>query len=94
MHSTTSHRTGDAHYDTLRREIRAFLSEHAAVANPEPFGDQESLLDLGILDSMAMLDLIAHLEGSFAISIREDDMIPEHFDSVEAITRYVQSRQA
>jgi len=42
---------------------------------------------------MAMVDLIAHLEKTYAITIDEDDMVPENFDSVEAIVTYVTGKQ-
>lgn len=55
--------------------------------------DRDSLLEAGIIDSVMMLDLIAYLEKAHGISVGEDDMVPENFDSIEAIARYVERRR-
>ena len=58
------------------------------------FRDEDSLLERGIIDSVAMVDLIAFLEKTYGITISDDDMTPENFDSVDAIARYVAARKA
>jgi acyl carrier protein len=55
--------------------------------------DQDSLLETGVIDSLAMVDLIAHLEKTYGISIGEDDMVPENFDSIDSIASYVERRR-
>jgi acyl carrier protein len=39
-----------------------------------------------------MLDLVTHLENALGITIGEDDLTPENFESIAAIDRYLQSR--
>lgn len=77
----------------MKDEIRSFLLTHGA-DRPAELVDDESLLDAGVLDSAAMMDLIAFLEGRFKIRIDEDDMVPENFDTVTSIVRYVSGRCA
>lgn len=78
----------------MKEQIRAFLIQNSASANAGPFGDQDSLLERGIIDSVAMVDLIAFLERSFGIAVSDDDMTPENFDSIDAISRYVAGKKA
>ena len=78
----------------MKEPIRKFLDSHRATRNPRPFTDSESLLEAGIIDSMGMVDLIGHLESEFGISIDEDDMTPENFDSVDAICTYVSQKKS
>ncbi len=78
----------------MKDQIRTFLVQHGSSAAASRFSDDDSLLDRGIIDSVAMVDLIAFLEKTFGISVSDDDMTPENFDSVSAIARYVQSRKA
>ena len=73
----------------MKNEIRTYLTNNRASAEAGQFDDQESLLEAGIIDSMAMVDLIAHLEKTYSITVDEDDMVPENFDSVDAIVSYV-----
>jgi len=73
----------------IQDQIRQYLLAHAADSEVTHIADDESLLEAGVIDSAGMVDLIAFLEGTFGITIDEDDMIPENFDSLGAITAYV-----
>ena len=77
----------------MKTEIRQYLMAHRA--NPEvgEFTDTDSLLEAGVIDSLSMVDLIAHLEETYGIGIDEDDMVPENFDSVDAIVGYVEQKR-
>ena len=77
----------------MQDDIRSYLLSHSATSGVAELADDESLLDAGVIDSAAMIDLIAFLEKSFEISIDEDDMIPENFDSVAAIVTYVDGKR-
>jgi len=75
-------------------DIRAYLVANRATDSAVSFSNQDSLLEAGVIDSMAMVDLITHLEKTYSITVDEDDMVPEHFDSVDAIAAYVTSKQS
>jgi acyl carrier protein len=78
----------------MQHEIRQYLEMHRADPDSGEFADSDSLLEMGIIDSLMMVDLIAHLEATYVISVDEDDMIPENFDSVDALVAYVERRRA
>lgn len=78
----------------MKDEIRQYLTEHRASDEACEFGDEDSLLELSVIDSLVMVDLIAHLEKAYNITVDEDDMVPENFDSVAAIVAYVRRKQA
>jgi acyl carrier protein len=50
------------------------------------------LLTTGILDSIATLKLILHLESEFSISIEPHEAVPDRLDTIEQIARLVQSK--
>ncbi len=50
----------------------------------------ENLLDSGILDSLGIMKLLGYLEATFSIRIREEDLLPENFESINAITLLLQ----
>jgi len=52
----------------------------------------DSLLEKGILDSAALLELITFLEGEFRISVGRTDMVPENFETVRSIAQFVNSQ--
>jgi acyl carrier protein len=56
------------------------------------FTDSDNLLVKGVIDSLRMLDMISFLEEKYHIKIDEEELMPENFESVEAITRFVEQR--
>ena len=77
-----------------KQEIRAFLAELPGASGLADIGDEESLLDAGMIDSASMIDLITHVEKTYSITISDDDMTPENFETIHAIAAYVQRQRA
>lgn len=75
----------------IRTDIKNFLKKQAPKG--VSFNDSDSLLALGVIDSMKMLDLISFVEQQFNIAIDEDEMMPDNFESVDAITRFVEEKR-
>jgi acyl carrier protein len=57
-----------------------------------PLGNETSLLETGILDSLSLLRLVVFVQQRFGITVDDVDLVPEHFDSVDAICAYLRSR--
>jgi len=52
-------------------------------------GDQDSFLEKGIIDSTGVLELVAYLEEEFSINTADEEIVPEHFDSLSNLTSYI-----
>ena len=52
---------------------------------------ETELLAEGLLDSLALMELILALEATFSITIDEDGLSPDHFASVHTIAQLVES---
>ena len=50
------------------------------------------LLETGTLDSAGIIHLVLLLDKEFSVSIPPDDLVPEHFETVYAITDYLKTR--
>ena len=76
----------------LKREVRQFLAGtlHRKV---EGVGDGDSLLESGVIDSMAVLEIVGHIEQQYRVTVSDDDMMPENFDTIEAIAAFIASRR-
>lgn len=55
---------------------------------------EQDLLLSGILDSMSVLRLVAWLESECQITIPAEDVIIEHFGSINQIRSYLDTRAA
>ncbi len=51
--------------------------------------NDDSLLERGLLDSLAILKTVTFVEEHFGITIPDDQVLPEHFESVRAIAALV-----
>lgn len=74
--------------------INAYISRDL-VSKPEllPLKNDTPLLECGVLDSLALLSLLVFLEKEFSISVDDYEVIPENFNTIDAICAYVRSRQ-
>jgi acyl carrier protein len=51
--------------------------------------ETEDLLSAGILDSLAILQLVAFVEESFNIRIPDEDVVFENFQSIDSLDKYL-----
>jgi acyl carrier protein len=58
-----------------------------------PLANDASLLEGGILDSLSLVRLVVFLEETFQVTVGEADLIPENFDTVDAICAYLRARE-
>lgn len=54
--------------------------------------DSGSLLELGIIDSTGVLELVGFLEETFAIAVEDDDLTPDNLDSIDNLVNYIQKK--
>lgn len=73
-------------------DVRGLLRAIGRGEGLDRVGDGASLLEAGILDSLAMMELIEGLEKRHGFRVAEDEMTPENFDSVDAITAFVRGK--
>jgi acyl carrier protein len=57
-----------------------------------PLGDATSLFETGVLHSLSMLRLAVFIRERFQVTVEDADLIPENFESVDAICAYLRAR--
>jgi acyl carrier protein len=72
----------------IEREIRNFLVTNFLFGRAEALRDSESLLGT-VIDSTGSLELVAFLQERFAITVEDEDVVPENLDSVKNVVAYV-----
>ena len=51
---------------------------------------ETALITNGLLDSLELMELISELEDAFGIEIGMEEIVPENFNSAEAILKLVE----
>ncbi len=80
--------------DTIETKIAGYIAENILFSqNGYPYPKNASFLDNGVVDSMNVLELVMYVEENFGIQVGDSDIVPDNFDSVERLARFVQSKQ-
>lgn len=78
----------------LQQELLThILKEHLPGEALESLKADDDLIGSGILDSLAMVKLVTHLEQHYGIVVGAEDMSPDNFASVAALAKFVASKQ-
>lgn len=75
-------------------QIRQFILENFLYTNDESkLRDSDSFLERGIVDSTGILELLMFVEDTFGFEVADEEVLPDNFDSVERLTRYVDQKK-
>ena len=53
------------------------------------YGENDSLLEKGIVDSTGVLEMVSFIQNTFAITVEDSELVPENLDSVSSIAAFV-----
>ena len=74
----------------MTEEITQYISNEIDT----PIGQEDELLSSGLIDSITIMKLIAHLEEAYEIKVPPQDMVIENFNTVVSITEYIALQRA
>lgn len=78
----------------MEEKIRKFIVECFLFGQEDGLANGDSLLDKGIIDSTGVLELVAHLEKTYAIKVENEEFLPENLDSIDAIVGFLKKKAA
>ena len=73
-------------YETMEELLEILRDLHPDV----DFESEEHLVDDGILDSLDIVSLIAEISDNFDVNITAKDIVPENFNSAQALLALIQ----
>ena len=77
---------------SIQKELRQYIGSELG-RDVSGVADSESLLEAGVIDSMGVLELVSFIEKHYRIAVSEDEMMPENFDTVDAIAAFIERRR-
>lgn len=80
--------------DRVERIASYVTSELARARGRSGVGFEEDLLEIGVLDSISIVRLVAFVEQAFDIEVLDEDLAPQNFQTIANIATYVGHRLA
>ena len=78
----------------IKKQVRNYVVDNFLMGlQAASLRDDTSFLGAGILDSTGFLELVSFMEATFGIEIRDEEMVPENFDTLNAIEAYTQRKR-
>ena len=76
----------------IRNEIRKFIENNFILDGKDHLGDEDSLLEKGVIDSTGVLELVAFLEENYHFKIGDEELVPNNLDSIKNIVQFIQNK--
>lgn len=75
---------------TTTDQIKKFLARQFPAT--KKIGVEDPLLKSGLIDSLGILDVVAFLEKEFSITITDEELVPENFESIRTLGQFVERK--
>jgi acyl carrier protein len=72
-----------------KSELRTFIVENFLYGQDNGLGDDVSFLQKGLMDSTGILELVSFIEEKYGISIDDEELIPDNFDSLNKLSAFI-----
>jgi len=80
--------------NTIEQRLRTFIRDNFLFGAETPLADDESFLELGIIDSTGVLELVDFLEREFGVHVADEELVPENLDSIRNLVGYLGRKQS
>jgi acyl carrier protein len=78
----------------IRERVRHFLDENFLYMRPNfVLGDDDRLLERGVVDSMGVAEMVTFIEDEFGIKTSDEDISEANLGSLSAIGRFVSRKR-
>lgn len=77
--------------DTIRNFIMTSLLSDGTKQN---LNNKDSLIELNVIDSLGIQNLILFLEKEFNIKVLDEEVLPENFENIDVICSFIKSKGA
>jgi acyl carrier protein len=79
---------------SIEETIRDFIGREILYSGEGfTYSDDVSFLEEGIIDSMAVMDLVAFIDKQFGVHAEPPEIVPENFDSVQRLAAFIRRKK-
>ena len=77
-----------------KENIRQYIAKNMLFSDSGyPHDDDASFLEEGIIDSIGFMELVAYVQQAYGFEVGPEELVPDNFDSVNKLGRYVASKK-
>ena len=80
--------------DEVGAAIREFVLKQFPAARNRGVAADDSLLVQGIVDSLGVLEVVTFIETEFQLTITDDELLSDHFESIASMADFVAQKIA
>ena len=77
--------------DEIKAKLRGFITSNFLLGQKQgmQIGDGDSFLESGLVDSTGVLEFVDFLQDTWTLSVADDELTPDNFDSLNNLAAYV-----
>ena len=80
---------------TIEEQVRQYIADNFLFSEDGyQLPDDVSFLEEGIVDSTGVLELVMFVEETFNVTVEDEEIVPENFDSVSRLAAYIRRKIA
>ena len=77
----------------IETKIKEYIAKNLLFSNDGyGYSEDASFLEEGIVDSQGVMELVMFVEDQFKVSVDDEDITPDNFDSVQLLAAYIRRK--
>jgi acyl carrier protein len=82
-------------YMELEKHIRKYVTENLLYVDEDfKYDNDTSFINEGLIDSMGVMELVTFVQSEFDITVEQQEVTPDNFDSVNKLVAFIRRKQA
>jgi acyl carrier protein len=78
---------------SIESQIKNYIARNLIFSsNGFNYSDNASFLEEGIVDSQGVMELLLFVEDTFGISVDDQEITPDNFDSISRLAHFIRSK--
>jgi len=81
------------HMQEIAQKIRTFVIDNFLFGEADDhFSNDDSFLENGLVDSIGILTLVEFVREEYAITIEDEEIVPDNWDSVSRVAAFIHTK--
>ena len=78
----------------IKNKVTSYIEKNFLFSlSDKSLHDNDSFLEKGVIDSTGILEIVSYIEEEFDIEVKDEELIPDNFDSINNLTQYITKKR-